>query len=119
MPWLLVAANLLFAAIVFYVLFVGYLPAKKRAALLEAELKALYSREAQLQTQLAQRDQREAARDQQVREQMRTLTAERNALARRLRELEREVAAAKARPRRGGSGGTTEPPQSRTPRGAR
>lgn len=92
-PWLLVAASVLFAALLAYVLFAGYLPAKQRVARLEAELKQVYAREAQLQTRLAQVDQRSALRDQQVN----ALRAERDALARRLEDLERELAAARTR----------------------
>ena len=53
LPWLLVAASMLLVALILYLLFVGYLPAKQRAAGLEAELKDLYKREAELQTKLA------------------------------------------------------------------
>ncbi len=87
------AASLIFAALLAYVLFAGYLPARQRVASLEAELKQVYAREAQLQTRLAQVDQRSAFRDQQVN----ALRAERDALARRLEDLERELAAARTR----------------------
>lgn len=92
-PWLLVAASVLFAALLAYVLFAGYLPAKQRVTRLEAELKQVYAREAQLQTRLAQIDQRSSLRDQQVN----ALRAERDALAKRLEDLERELAAARTR----------------------
>src|SRR3972149_5527537 len=65
-PWLLVAASVLLIALLLYVLFVGYLPAKQRVAQLERELKTLYAREAELQSRLAQVDQRHAVRDRQV-----------------------------------------------------
>jgi septal ring factor EnvC (AmiA/AmiB activator) len=92
-PWLLVAASLVFAALLAYVLFAGYLPAKQRVASLEAELKQVYAREAQLQTRLAQGDQRSTLREQQLN----ALRAERDALSRRVEDLERELAAARGR----------------------
>lgn len=95
LPWLLVAASLVFAVLLGYVLFAGYLPAKQRVAQLESELRQVYEREAQLQTRLAQSDQRWAARERQ----MTTLRAERDALSKRVEDLERELAAARARRR--------------------
>lgn len=95
MPWLLVAGSVLLAALFLYVMFAAYLPAKRRVAGLQAELKDLYAREASLQTRLAQQEQRDKLRDQQ----MATLTAERNALAQRLQDVERKLAPARA-PRR-------------------
>jgi septal ring factor EnvC (AmiA/AmiB activator) len=84
-PWFLVAASVVLALLVLYVLFVGYLPSKQRVASLEAELKDLYRREADLQTKLAQQDQRYAVRERQIS----ALTLERDTLIRRLEELER------------------------------
>ena len=84
-PWLLVAASGLFAGLTLYVLFAGFLPARERAARLEEELKNLYTQEAQLHGALAQVEQRLAQREQDVR----LLRAERDALARRVEELER------------------------------
>lgn len=84
-PWFLVAASAILALLVLYVLFVGYLPSKQRVASLEAELKNLYKREAELQSKLAQQDQRYALRERQIS----ALTAERDTLIRRLEELER------------------------------
>lgn len=95
MPWLLVAASVLFALLFAYVMFAGYLPAKHRAVRLESELREVYAREAALETRLSQQEQRYALHDQQ----MTALTAERDALARRLEDLERELTAARA-PRR-------------------
>jgi septal ring factor EnvC (AmiA/AmiB activator) len=95
-PLLLIAASLAFAALLLYVLFAGYIPAKQRAARLEAELKTLYAREAQLQTQLVQQEQRQMAREQRLR----ALNAELDTLARRLEDLQRELAAARTRPAR-------------------
>ena len=83
-PWLLVAGSAMLALLVFYVFFAAYLPAKQRIARLEAEIKEVYAREAALQTQLAQQEQRGALREQ-------ALAAERDALARRLETLQREV----------------------------
>ena len=88
MPWLLVAGSALLALILLYLLFAAYLPAKQRIASLEAELKDLYVREAALQNQMAQQERRHALRDQQ----MTALVAEREALARRLEDVQRELA---------------------------
>ena len=86
-PWLLVTGSVMLALLVFYVFFGAYLPAKQRIARLEAEIKEVYEREAALQTQLAQQEQRGALRDRQTQ----ALSAERDALARRLETLQREV----------------------------
>ena len=82
--------------LVLYVLFVGYLPAKQRVAGLEAELKDLYKRENDLQTRISQQDQRYALRERQIS----ALTTERDTLIRRLEELEKLLAAARAAQRR-------------------
>src|SRR6266705_4438273 len=84
-PWLLIAARVLLVLVILYVLFVGYLPAKQRIAGLEAELKDLYRSEADLQTKMAQQDQRYSVRERQIS----ALTSERDTLIRRLEELER------------------------------
>ena len=84
-PWFLVAASTVLVLVVLYVLFVGYLPAKQRIAGLEAELKDLYKREAELQSKIAQQDQKYSLRDRQIS----ALTSERDTLIRRLEELER------------------------------
>jgi Tfp pilus assembly protein PilO len=89
-PWFLVVASVVLVLLVLYVLFVGYLPSKQRVAGLEAELKDLYKREADLQTRIAQQDQR---RERQIS----ALTSERDTLLRRLEELERQLAAARRR----------------------
>ena len=83
-PWLIVAASVLFAGLTLYVLFAGFLPAQHRAMLLEEELKALYTKEAQLHGTLAQVEERLAQREQQIQ----LLRAERDALARRLEQLD-------------------------------
>ena len=83
-PWTIVAACALLLLLLLYTLFAAYLPAKHRAARLEAELKALYAREAELQTKLAQLEQRQSPR-------LRALTAERDTLVRRLEELQKEL----------------------------
>jgi septal ring factor EnvC (AmiA/AmiB activator) len=87
LPWLLVAGSALLALLLVYVIFGAYLPAKKRIASLEAEIKDVYAREAVLQNRLAQQEHRHALRDQQ----MTALVAEREALARRLEDLQREL----------------------------
>ena len=92
-PWLLVAGSALLALLLFYVFFAAYLPAKGRIAKLEAEIKDVYAREAALQTQLAQQEQRGVTRERQTQ----ALTAERDALARRLETLQRELAARRKR----------------------
>ena len=89
-PWFLVAASVLLTAVLAYTLFAAYLPAKQRIARLERELKELYAREAELQTKLAQSDQRQTVRERQ-------LSAERDAIARRLEDLEREMSNSRAR----------------------
>lgn len=88
-PWFLVAASVLFAALLLYVLFAGFLPAKHRARHLEAELKALYAQEARLHERLARIEQHQAEREQHVE----TLRAERDELARRVEQLERRLGA--------------------------
>ena len=95
LPWFLVAASVLLAVILGYTLFGGYLPAKQRIARLERELKDLYAREAELQTKVAQNEQRGAIRDRELA----AATAERDAMARRLEDLQRQLAAANARRR--------------------
>ena len=93
LSWILVAASVLFAVLLFYVMFVGYLPAKKRVAGLEAELRQLYQHEAELQTKLQTQEQQQAQRERQLA----TLSAERDALAKRVEALERELATARRR----------------------
>lgn len=95
LPWFLVASSVLLAAILAYTLFGAYLPAKQRISRLERELKDLYAREAELQTKVVQNDQRGAVRDRQLA----ATTAERDAIARRLEDLERELAAARTKHR--------------------
>jgi len=95
LPWFLVVGSVLLAVLLFYVLFAAYLPAKQRIAQLEAELKDVYGREAALQSRLAQQESRHALREQQVQ----ALVAEREALAQRLEELQRELGRAPARRR--------------------
>jgi hypothetical protein len=65
------------------------MPAKRRAARLERELRGLYAREAELYTKVVQDESRLTLRDQRVI----AATQERDALARRLQELERELEA--------------------------
>jgi Tfp pilus assembly protein PilN len=86
LPWLLVIASLVLAALLGYTLFVGYVPAKQRIVGLERELKDVYAREADVDTRQAQRDR-----------QLQELMAERDRLAQRVVELERDLAAARAR----------------------
>ena len=66
----------------------SYLPGKQRVGRLETELKEVQAREAALQGRLTRQDQRSAEHDQQVN----PLRAEREALSRRLEELEKRLA---------------------------
>ena len=91
LSWTLVAASMLFAVLLLYVMFVDYLPAKQRVTDLEHELKALYEREAELQTKLHQQEELQALHERQLA----ALSAERDALVKRLQELERELAGAR------------------------
>jgi septal ring factor EnvC (AmiA/AmiB activator) len=77
------------ALLLAYTLFGGYLPAKQRITSLEQELRQVYRREAELQAKAVQDEQRHALREQQLI----AVGAERDALARRLEELERQLAA--------------------------
>ena len=95
LPWLLVAASVLLLLITLYLFFGAYLPARQRVARLEAELKDVYAREAVLQTRLAQLEKTQVTREQQAG----SLGAERAQLTRRIDELERELAASRARRR--------------------
>lgn len=88
LPWALVAASGLLLVICLYLLFGAYLPAKQRLTKLDAELKEVYAREAQAQTRLVQQEKTYALREQQGT----ALTSERDALARRIEELEKELA---------------------------
>ncbi|MBI2219472.1 MAG: hypothetical protein HYU51_19510 [Candidatus Rokubacteria bacterium] len=96
LPWTLVAASVLLVVIVLYLLFGGYLPARQRIARLEAELRDVYAREAQLQTRLQREDRSRTVREQQLA----AFAAERDALGKRLEQLEVELAALKGRKRR-------------------
>jgi septal ring factor EnvC (AmiA/AmiB activator) len=95
LPWLLVAASVLLLVIVLYLFFGAYLPAKQRLGRLEAELQQVYAREMALQSQLDQQKKAHAMREQQST----ALAGERDALARRIDELEKELAATRARRR--------------------
>ena len=92
-PWLLVAASLILTALLGYTLFLGYLPAKHRIVRLERELKDLYAREAELQTKLAASDQRQSARETEFV----SAVAERDAIARRFEDLQREMSTSRVR----------------------
>jgi septal ring factor EnvC (AmiA/AmiB activator) len=92
-PWFLLVASVLLAGLLAYTLFVGYLPAKQRIARLERELSDLQAREAELQVRLAQSEQRQAVREQQLS----STAAERDAVTRRIEDLERQLSAARAK----------------------
>jgi hypothetical protein len=93
LPWFLVAASVLLTVILVYTLLGAYIPAKRRAASLEKELRALYAQEAELHTKVAQNENRQTLRDQQLI----AVTRERDALARRLQEIQRELEAMRRR----------------------
>ena len=95
LPWLLVAGSVLLALLLGYTLFGAYLPAKRRVASLERELKDVYAREVELQTNVARNEQNHALRERQLL----AVTAERDALARRVEELEHELAVTRGRGR--------------------
>ncbi len=90
---MLVASSVLFLALLLYVMFVSYLPTKQRVAHLETELKEVYAREVALQTRMTQQDQRAVQRDQQLS----ALRAEREALSRRIDELEKQLGVTRRR----------------------
>ncbi len=94
-PWLLVAAALALAVLLAYVLLGAYIPSRQRLAGLEAEIKEVYQKEADLQAQLAQSLQRIALLQQQVT----ALTAERDGLLQRAQALEQELTTARKRRR--------------------
>jgi septal ring factor EnvC (AmiA/AmiB activator) len=94
-PWFLVAASFVLLLLVLYVLFVGYLPSRQRVAGLEAELRDLYKREAELQTKIAQQEQRSTLDKRQIS----ALTSERDTLIRRLEELEKLLGAMRSQRR--------------------
>lgn len=95
LPWMVVASSLLLLGLLLYVMFGSYLPAKQLLTALEAELRQVYAREAALQTKLELQDRRSDLRDQQLA----ALRAERDSLARRIVELERELSALRSRRR--------------------
>jgi type II secretory pathway component PulM len=90
---MLVAASVVLLGLLVYVVFGSWLPAKQRVSRLERELEEMSAREAVLQTRLSEQDPR--ARDQPLG----ALRAERDALARRVAELERELEALRGRRR--------------------
>jgi type II secretory pathway component PulM len=92
---MLVVASVLLLVILLYLFFGAYLPAKQRVARLEAELKDVYGREALLQSRVEQQQKAHALREQQGT----ALSAERDALARRIDELEKELAGFRGRKR--------------------
>jgi hypothetical protein len=79
--WVLPATTLGLAGLLAYVLFGAYMPSLSRMIQLETELKDVYRKEADLHLQLAQAGQRIAMLERQVA----ALTAERDALAERLK----------------------------------
>lgn len=94
-PWLLVAAALVLASMLAWVLFGAYIPSRQRMARLEAEILEVYQKEADLQTRFAQALQRSVLLERQIT----ALTAEREGLLQRTRELEQELAALRKRRR--------------------
>ena len=95
LPWTIVAGSAVLLALLLYTLFGGYVPAKRRVAGLERELRDLHAREAELQSRAAQDERRFLLREQQLN----ALGAERDALAQRLEELERQLGAIRSQRR--------------------
>jgi hypothetical protein len=91
----LVGASVLLVIVLTSTLFLDYLSAKRRMVALERELRDLYAREAELHTKLEQNEQRQALHEQQLI----TITSERDALARRLEEVERQLGIARGQRR--------------------
>lgn len=87
-PWLLVVGSAMLAVLLAYVLFAGYVPAKRHITSLEAELKEVYAREAALQKRVAELEDLLAQRDKQIA----ALQAQRSAPARRGGSAERPPA---------------------------
>ena len=87
-PWTLVAACALLLVLVLYLLLGAYLPTRRHAVRLESELHDLQARAAEIQVRISQQQQQHALREQQVI----ALTAERDALGKRVEELENEIA---------------------------
>ena len=92
-PWTLVGASVLLVGVVLYLLFAAYLPARQQVARLERELHGAYLRDTQHQIRLQREQQQGVARERQ-------LSAERDALAKRVEELESELATIKNRRKR-------------------
>lgn len=94
LPWFLIAASVMFAGLLFYVMFSAYLPLKQRTARLELELREVYRREAELHAALVREEKRYSQRERQTV----ALVQERNELARRVETLERRAQTARPRP---------------------
>jgi uncharacterized protein HemX len=92
-PWWLVAASVVLALALLYTILGVHAPARRHIAALEAELKALYAREADMHARLARLEQRQTPHERQLA----ALAAEREALVRQVDELQRELAAARRR----------------------
>ena len=90
-PWTLVGACVLLLGLVGYLLFGAYMPSKQHIAQLEAEIRDVSAREALLRSQIGQQGKEHALREQQLA----AVTAERDALTKRMEELEAELSAAK------------------------
>jgi septal ring factor EnvC (AmiA/AmiB activator) len=90
---MLMAASVVLALALLFALLALYFPARRHIAALEAELKTVYVREAELQTRLVQLEQRQTPRERRIA----ALNAERDALARQVDELKRQLVAARRR----------------------
>jgi septal ring factor EnvC (AmiA/AmiB activator) len=86
-PWLLIGASVVLAVLLVYVVVGAYMPSRQHAAGLEAEIRDVYRREAELQGQLEQA----RARADQLQKQLRALAGERDALVLRVTDLERAL----------------------------
>ncbi len=86
-PWLLIAASVILAVLLVYVVVGAYMPSRQHAAGLEAEIREVYRNEADLQGQLDQA----LKRADQLQKQLSALASERDALVLRVRDLERAL----------------------------
>jgi hypothetical protein len=86
-PWFLIGASVVLALLLVYVIVGAYMPSRQHLASLEAEVQAVYRKEADLQGRLEQAQQRTT----QLQKELSAITGERDALVLRIRELERAL----------------------------
>jgi septal ring factor EnvC (AmiA/AmiB activator) len=83
----LIAASVILAILLVYVVVGAYMPSRQHAAGLEAEIREVYRKEAALQAQLDQTLKRAGL----LEKQLSALASERDALVLRIRDLERAL----------------------------